>query len=157
MRRLSALLSIILVLMAGSAGVFYFGGTLRGRTTIQTAPARDYPEAFAAIVRLVESGSAPQILGSAPLSENHEGYTLVNITLTLSNRGLLPAEWLHTRIAPAPGDIAVYALTGEGSDVAPRGSAQVDLKLVTTAPADAVRDITVQYYVYGVKREIVLN
>ena len=55
------------------------------------------------------------------------------------------------------GDIAVYALTGEGSDIAARDSGTVNLKLITTAPADARRTIRVQYYVYGMKREITVE
>ena len=77
--------------------------------------------------------------------------------MTLTNRGLFPAEWLHITMEGAPGDIAVYAVTGEGSDVAPRDSATVNLKLVTTAAPAAPRRIVIQYYVHGMKREITVG
>ena len=80
----------------------------------------------------------------------------MDINVTLSNRGLFPAEWLHISTEGAEGDIAVYAVTGEGSDVAPRDSATVNLKLVTTAAPDAPRRIVIQYYVHGMKREIIV-
>ena len=157
MRKLSMVLAALLILMLGFAAWFLLGGTLRASVVIQTAGARDYPEAYAAIRDLLSSGSAPQALGNQALGEDPSPYTLVNVTLTLTNRGLFPAQWLHTRVTPVEGDIAVYALTGEGSDIAPRDTGQVNLKLITTASPDAVRPITVQYYVYGMKREITLR
>lgn len=157
MRKLTALLAIVLLLLLGFAAWFWMGGTLRAQVYIQTARAADYPEAFGAIRALLDSGSAPQVLGNERLSEDPAAYTLADITVTLTNRGLFPAEWLDISTVGAPGDIAVYALTGEGSDIAARDSGQVNLKLVTTARPDVERDIKIQYYVHGMKREITVR
>ena len=157
MRKVTALLSIAFILLLGLYGWFCLGGTLRAEPYIQTAKASDYPEAFASIRRLVYAGQSPQILGGDGIGESPDAYTLVDITVTLDNRGLFPAEWLHVSVAPADGDIAVYALTGEGSDIAPRDSGTVNVKLITTARPDAARAVTVQYYVYGMKREITVR
>ena len=157
MRKLTALLATVFLLMLGFVAWFYFGGTLRAQVYIQTADAADYPEAYSAIRSLLASGSAPQQFGDAALPEDPSGYTLADITVTLSNRGLFPAEWLDIRAEALPGDIAVYALTGEGGDIAPRDSGRVNLKLITTARADAVRAIRIQYYVHGMKREITVR
>lgn len=157
MRKLTVILAAVVCGMLAFTGWFLLGGTLQARVYVQTAPAADYPEAFGSIRSLIESGSAPQILGQEPLREDASAYTLVDITVTLSNRGLFPAEWLDIRTSGTEGDIAVYALIGEGRDIAPRESGQVELKLVTTARADAVRDVTIQYYVYGMKREITVR
>lgn len=154
MRKLTILLAIVLALLLGFAGWFYLGGTLRSEVAVQSARAADYPEAFGAIRSLVTGGTAPQVLGGSALSEDPSPYTLMDINVTLTNRGLFPAEWLHITVEGAPGDIAVYAITGEGNDVAPRDSATINLKLVTTAAADAPRRIVIQYYVHGMKREI---
>lgn len=154
MRKLTALLILLLVLLAGFAGWFYVGGTLRAEVSIQTARAGEYPEAYGAIRALLASGSAPQTFADPSLPEDPAGYTLVDVNLHLSNRGLFPAEWLDIRAEAVEGDIAVYALTGEGSDVPARDSATVNLKVITTAPADAQRTIRIQYYVHGMKREI---
>ena len=137
MRKLTALLTVVLVLMLGFGGWFYLGGTLRGEVAIQSAPAADYPEAFGAVRSILEGGTAPQVLDGGSLSEDPSPYRLMDINVTLSNRGLFPAEWLHISMEGAPGDIAVYAVTGEGSDVAARDSVTVNLKLVTTAAPDA--------------------
>ena len=157
MRKLTVLLAIVLVLLLGFGGWFYLGGTLRSEVTAQSARAADYPEAFGSVRALLEGGAAPQVLDGGGLSEDPSPYTLMDINVTLTNRGIFPAEWLHITAVGAPGDIAVYAITGEGSDVAPRDSATVNLKLVTTAPADAPRSVVIQYYVHGMKREITVG
>ena len=157
MRKLTILLAIVLALLLGFAGWFYLGGTLRSEVAVQSARAADYPEAFGAIRSLVTGGAAPQVLGGSALSEDPSPYTLIDINVTLTNRGLFPAEWLHITVEGVPGDIAVYAITGEGSDVAPRDSATINLKLVTTAAADVPRRIVIQYYVHGMKREITVR
>ena len=157
MRKLTVLLSFILLLMLAFAGYFYAGGTLRAQPYVQTAAAADYPEAFAYIRSLIASGAAIQVFDDTPLAEDPSLYTLADITVSLSNRGLFPAEWLDVRANAAPGDIAVYALTGEGGNVDARGAAQVNLKLITTARADAPRSIAIQYYVHGMKREITVT
>lgn len=157
MRKLTVPLSIILILLLAFAAWFYLGGTLRAETYIQTARAADYPQAFAAIRALLASGSAPQVLGGDAVTEDPSAYTLADITVTLTNRGLFPAEWLDIRTEAVEGDVAVYALTGEGRDIAARDSGQVNLKLITTARADATRNIHIQYYVHGMKREITVR
>ena len=157
MRKLTAILAIILIILAGFAAWFWFGGTLRAQVYIQTARAADYPEAYGAICSLLESGSAPQAFADQKLGDDAARYTLVDVNLRLTNRGLFPAEWLDIRAEAAPGDIAVYSLTGEGSDIPARDTAQVNLKLVTTAMPDAVRDITIQYHIHGMQRTITVR
>ncbi len=157
MRKLTALLTLVLVLLAGFAVWFYVGGTLRAQVAIQTAKASDYPEAYGAIRSLMASDSAPQTFTAADLPEDPTGFTLVDANIQLTNRGLFPAEWLDIRAEGAPGDIAVYALTGEGGDVPARDSATVNLKWITTGSADAERLVRIQYYVHGMKREITVR
>ena len=157
MRRLTAVLGTVFFILICMAGAFRFGGTLHAAPLIRTARAADYPEAFGSVRALLEGGAAPQVLDGGGLSEDPSPYTLMDINVTLTNRGLYPAEWLHISAVGAPGDIAVYAITGEGSDVAPRDSATVNLKLVTTADVDAPRQIVIQYYVHGMKREITVG
>lgn len=157
MRKLTAVLATVLFLLICLAGAFWFGGTLRAAPFIRTARAADYPEAFGSIRELLASGSAIQALSGDAVSEDPSGYTLVDITVALTNRGLFSAEWLDITTRGAPGDIAVYAVTGEGSDIPARGSGQVNLKLITTARADVARDVIIQYYVHGMKRTITVR
>ena len=60
MRKLTVLLTIVLVLLLGFGGWFYLGGTLRGEVAAQSARAADYPEAFGSVRALLEGGAAPR-------------------------------------------------------------------------------------------------
>lgn len=154
MKKLSLLLGVVLVLLLGLAVYFYVGGTLSARPSVHTASAADYPEAYGTIRALVASGAVTQLFDAAPLPESPEGYALVDVTIDLYNRGLFAAEWLDIRAEAAPGDIAVYSLTGEGGDIDARGSGQVNLKLITAGAPDAPRRYSIEYYIYGMKRTI---
>ena len=154
MRKLTVLLATVFALLLGAAALFYFGGTLRAQPYIRTASAAEHPEAYDAIRDLLTSGSAPQVFDGAALPGDPADCTLADITVELTNWGLFPAEWLDIRAEGVPGDIAVYALTGEGGDIPARGKGQVNLKLITTARADAQRRVFIQYYVHGMRREI---
>ena len=61
---------------------------------------------------------------------------------------------LNIKLTGVTGDIAVYSLTGDGSDVAARSAGQVNLKLITRAGQQAARSLSIQYYVYGISRTI---
>ena len=153
MKPLNFILCLILVLMLAFVAFFFAGGTLSSSATCITAAAADYPEAFESIRGVISSDTAPQLLSNEALGDASL-YTLVDVNIILSNRGLFDAEWLNIQVEGAPGDVAVYSLTGDGLDVPARSSAQVNLKLITRAPADATRQITIQYYVYGISRTI---
>ena len=153
MKPLNFILCLILVLMLAFVAFFFAGGTLTASAGSISAAAADYPEAFDAIRSVISTDTAPQLLSNEALGDAAD-YTLVDVNITLSNRGIFDAEWLNIQLEGAPGDVAVYSLTGEGLDVPARSSAQVNLKLLTRAPANATRRITIQYYVYGISRSV---
>ena len=154
MKKLNIFLTIVLLILLALAGWYLIGGTLNAEVYSITAPASEHPDAYASIQNVILSGSAPQqFAAELPSIEN---CTLVDTTITLANNGLFPAEWLDIRVEASDGDIAVYSLTGEGSDLAARSIGQVNLKLITTARPDAVRTIRIQYYVYGMPRTLTI-
>ena len=153
LKPLNFILCLILVLMLAFAAFFFAGGTLTASASSISAAAADYPEAFDAIRSVISTDTAPQLLSTEALGDAAD-YTLVDVNITLSNRGIFDAEWLNIQLEGAPGDVAVYSLTGDGLDVPSRSSAQVNLKLLTRAPANATRRITIQYYVYGISRSV---
>lgn len=155
MKKLNIILLIVLILMVGFAGWFMIGGTLRAQTYTATAPASEHSDACTSIQNIVASGAAPQQFGVLP--DSFDGCTLVDTTITLTNNGLFDAEWIDISVTPASGDIAVYSVTGEASSLAAGTSGQVNLKLLTTAPAGTVRTITLNYYVFGMKRSITVE
>jgi len=153
MKKLNIFLLIVLLLLVGFVAYFFIGGTLAAQTSVITAPASDHREAFDSIRGVVASNAAPQQYAGS-LSQSPEGYTLIDVSVTLTNNGMFPAEWLHITAAPLPGDVAVYSLTGEGSDIAARSASQINLKLITTEAADAARTVTITYYTFGIPRSI---
>jgi len=155
MKKLNIFLLIVLLLMIGFAGWFMIGGTLRAQVYSATAPASDHPDACTSIRNIVNAGAAPQQFDQLP--DSPDGCTLVDTTITLSNIGLFDAEWIDISVSPAPGDIAVYSLTGEASSLAAGTSGQVNLKLLTAAPAETTRKITLNYYIFGMLRSITVE
>ena len=153
MKPLNFILCLILVLMLAFVAFFFAGGTLTANGSSITAAAADYPEAFESIRSVVATDTAPQLFSNEVLGDA-SGYSLVDVNISLTNRGVFDAEWLNIRLEGAPGDVAVYSLSGDGLDVPARSSAQINLKLLTRAPESTARQVTIQYYVYGISRSI---
>ena len=156
MRPATFILTLILILILAFCGFFYTGGTLHAQVNSITAGAAEYPEAFDSIRNVISTGTAPQMFSVDPL-DDPANYTLVDVSMSLSNRGIFDAEWLNIQVQGVTGDVAVYSLTGDGADVPARSTAQANLKLITRAPETSVRSITIQYYVYGISRTITLQ
>ena len=156
MKPITVILSLLLVVMLAFCAFFYVGGGLRHDVRSISASAASYPEAFKTIADTIANGSAPQVF-STELPDDASRYTLFDINATLTNCGIFDAEWLNISVEPAPGDVAVYSLSGNGMDVAARSSQQINLKLITRAGNASKRRITVQYYVYGISRTIAFD
>lgn len=151
MRKTNIVLMIILILLIAFVVYFFVGGTLKASVSTVTAPAAEYPDAFASIQNVLSAHAAPQQFGE--ISNDASLYTLIDMNITLANHGLFAAEWVDVTVAGANGDVAVYSLTGEGSDVPARATSQINLKLITTNP-DAQRRITMTYYIHGMLRTL---
>ena len=152
MKKVNVFLTIVLILMLAFVGYFMVGGTLRAEAHVASAPAMEHLDACSSILSIVNSGATPQQF--QPLPSTPEGCTLVDATITLSNTGMFDAEWIDISVEPAEGDICVYSLTGETSSLAARSAGQVNLKLLTAAPAGTTRTVRLSYYVFGMLREI---
>lgn len=153
MRALTLFLSMLLVLMLSFCVFFYTGGTLQADVSCITAPAAEHADSFELVRQVLASGSAPlrftdEALGDASV------YSLMDVNVILANRGLFAAEWLNVQAQGVDGDVAVYSLTGDGTDVPARGTGHVNLKFVTRAPQGVPRSLRIQYYVYGISRTI---
>ena len=153
MRKSTALLASILLILVALAALFLIGGTLSARVGSVTASASEHPQAFESIQRVLAAGAEPQRFGEG-LSGNAADYRLEDVTIRLSNRGLMAAEWLYVEVEPAPGDIAVYSVTGEGDSVPARSGGSVNVKLISRRGVSGERVYHIQYYVYGMKRTV---
>ena len=153
MKSATVVLSLILILILAFCAFFYTGGTLQAQVSSIAAGAAEYPDAFNSIRSVVSTGTAPQVF-SNDVPDDPANYSLVDVSITLTNRGAFDAEWLNIQMQGVTGDIAVYSLSGDGADIPARTSGQVNLKLITRAPADSRRTVSIQYYVYGISRTI---
>lgn len=156
MRKTTLILSLILGLMLAVCTIYYTGGTLRASVSRTDAPASDYPNEFMLVQSILEGAGANELYSDEPLDDAAK-YTLVALSVTLSNVGLFDAEWLNVQLQPLEGDVAVYYMEGDTTDVPSRGTGGVRLKLITRASANAPRKLSIQYYVYGISRTITLD
>lgn len=152
MRTLTVFLSMILILMLSFCVFFYAGGTLSAEVSCIAASATEYPDAFASVREVLKRNAAPFTFADATL-DDPSGWTLIDVNIILTNRGIFAAEWLNIQPQPVEGDAAVYSLTGDGTDVPARSTGQVNLKYITRA-GEAPRTLSIQYYVYGISRTI---
>ncbi len=152
-RTATIFLSMLLILMLCFCAFFYAGGTLRAEVSCISAPAAEHPDSFEQARRALANGIEPARFSDEALGDA-SAYTLLDVNVLLSNRGAFDAEWLNVQPLGASGDVAVYALAGDGTDVPARSTGHVHLQYLTHAPADAVRGLKIQYYVYGISRTI---
>ncbi len=101
MKGFTVFLSLILIAMIGFCVFFYVGGTLDVQMGSISANAAEYPDAFNSIRNVIASGSAPQIFSGDPL-DDPKNYTLLDINLTLTNRGILTWNGFMPRSAAQP-------------------------------------------------------
>lgn len=153
MKPATTIFSLILVLILVFCLFFYSGGTLVPQASSLNADAAEYPDAFESIRSILSTGTAPQTFSGDTL-DDASNFRLVDVNISLTNRGIFDAEWLNIQLNPAVGDVAVYSISGNGTDVAARSTGQINLKLITRAPADSRRSVSIQYYVYGISRTI---
>ena len=156
MKPSTIILSLILIVIIAFGAFFYAGGTLQAELSCISANAGDHPEAFASIENVLSSNSAPQLFSTDPLGDA-ANYSLLDISIALTNRGIFDAEWLNIRLQGVTGDVAVYSLTGDGTDISARSNGTINLKLVTRAPIDSPRSVSIQYYVFGISRTITVD
>ena len=156
MKPLNVFLALLLVLALAFMAFFFAGSALSASVSHIAARASDYPEAFASIRNVVSSDAAPQVFSGETI-ENAVDYGLLDVNITLANRGIFDAEWLNITVNGASGDVAVYSLTGQGTDIPARSASAVNFKLITRTSESAPRSVTIQYYVFGVSRSITVD
>ena len=152
MRKSTMILGAIFLILLMLTVIFLTGSTLEVKIDAMTANAAEYPKAYASIEGVLAAG-APQLFAQE-LPTDPADCRLEDVTITLSNRGFVPAEWISVNVDGAPGDVAVYSITGEGSTVAGRSVGTINIKLVSLAGSRGARNYHIQYYVYGLKREL---
>lgn len=156
MRRSTIILGTAFGLLLAATVIFLAGSTLTATLNVATATGAEYPGAYASVSGLVATRATFQQFNAA-MPADPAACRLEDVTLRLTNHGLVTAEWVSVTVEPSPGDVAVYSITGEGSAVPALGESAVNLKLVSNAGQPPARSYRIQYYVYGMKREITIQ
>ena len=116
--------------------------------TVQTIPAATEEKSFESLMRDVRRGSLQGVVYHRDLGEDISRCAFQYFTLTVENRGLLPAEMTELQLTPFGGDICAY-LPGEEAVIPPGSRAEVRLTLLTESPAPVVRDVIITCYIWG--------
>ena len=156
MAKSTIILGTVFGLLLAMAVIFWAGSTLSAELAVSAATGAEHPGAWVSIAGIVSGGAAPQYFGE-PLPADPAACRMEDVNLILRNHGLLDAEWLSVKVDGGPGDIAVYSITGEGGAVPALGQFDLNLKLVSSISATRQRVFRIQYYVYGMKREITVS
>ena len=126
--------------------------------SVRTVPAAEMRSNFEAVSHAVQSGSLQGAVYHREALREMAGCSFRFFTLTLENRGLLPAEMTELQLTPLPKDICAY-LSRQEVVIPPGGSRDVTLTLLTADRSQGVRDVTVTYYLWGrlYRQKVTLN
>ena len=143
-----------LVLLAFLA-IALFGVRLRVSVVEFSAqPAREHIELSEELIRTAARDDMDSDLFKRPTRTGIDRYQLITIKLRARNVGILPAEWVQLRIAPDPGDIALFS----GGEVDIPGLFRTreitGTLLAETEAGTALRRLSLEYYVFGRKLEV---
>ena len=153
MQKSTMALGAVLLTLALFTALFLILGTLGAEMTVTTASAADHVQAFSEVLRVLDSGAAPRRFSDS-IPRSADECRLEDVRIALHNPGLIPAEWISAAVEPAPEDLAVYSVTGEGETIEGLGRGEINLKLITRANFPGPRVCRVTYYIFGMKREI---
>ena len=153
----AALIALAAVLLGGFLLVYGLIGTRLDAKAHEPVvlPAAEYNTEFERLQKAVRSRS---LIGTA-FTQSIEGdagdYNLVIYTVTLVNKGLIPAQMAELAVSPSDQDILFYtdgSLQGEVPDISvpAGGSAAIRCVLLTRAAPrqNTVRDLYISYYIW---------
>ena len=126
--------------------------------SVRTVPASEMEANYEAVSRAVRNGSLQGIVYHEDALREMDGCSFQFFTLTLENRGFIPAEMTELQLTPFSQDICAY-LSREEVIIPPGGRKDVLLTLLTAGASPALRDVTITYYLWGhlYRQKVTLN
>ena len=110
--------------------------------------AEDRAEEFDLVAEAVRSQSLLGTVYHADALSDIGRCRFCTITLTLQNRGLLPAEMTELQLTPFAGDVCSWLSRGE-IIIPPGETREVSITLLTAQSGLSSRDVLVTWYVWG--------
>lgn len=150
-----AVVTLLAVLFAGyvvwaaDAAVSYEG--------YQVESALDRSDAFNGVVSAAQSGDDSVVRYDVSNIGSAESYEFVTYTLKISNRDILPLEWIDIQLNNLNGDVLLVKPTI--SDVPALNQALISFSLLVdrNAAAGYQRAATLTYYIYGHAKTVELE
>jgi hypothetical protein len=111
------------------------------------------PDLFQQVKEYVALGAFPGVIFSDVGIGDAADYAFITYTLELSNQCLVPIDMIEIQIVPQDGDIlqlgdfAVHSLQ-------PKTNGSVTATILTRRDSNAVREVLITYYVWGVSFSI---
>ena len=150
-----AVVTLLAVLFAGyvvwaaDASVSYAG--------YQVESALDRSDAFNGVVSAAQSGDDSVVRYDVSYIGGADQYVFVTYTVKISNRDILPLEWIDIQLNNQSGDVLMVKPTI--SDVPALNQALISFSLLVdrNAAAGYQRAATLTYYIYGHARTVELE
>lgn len=152
MRTFSMVLTVITVLILivfGYAALTVDVGV--NVTAIAAEPASNQYEAFATACSWAEEDGNTSVRKFTEGEPGDvSGYSMVYMTVEISNWCFLPAEWVQVNVHPAAGDF--LQINQEPATARQMGRTTLQAVLISSSPAPTVpRQVEVEYYIFGRK------
>ena len=142
---------LILLLTLVGVGSMYLSATIyveaSGVTTMEATARQEFFDSLAEQVRL--DAVVGTTFGSVSELSGAENYKFCIYTVHLKNNCRIPAEMVEMQISPRGSDVVQI---GEAPlvTVNPGETAEVKAVLLTSMDMDAMREVTISYYMWGV-------
>ncbi len=113
----AAIFMIILVLIAGAAGIYAYAGVKLQieDVTLKMAEASERVEEFVALQTAIDNGSLAGTAFTDSVSGSSAEYSFFTYTFRLKNKGLIRAEMVEIQPVPVNGDVLSYATLDSGA------------------------------------------
>lgn len=157
MKRAAAFLLVLALVMGGITLWGFANARLDLKAgTARALSAEEFALRFPRLCDQLANGAVRGVTYTDTLAGSADDYTILEYTITVSNRGFVKAQMLEAVVVPLRGDMLCYSQQeAQDRDVnasidVPAGR-QIQLKcyLLTRKDLHAVRDIQVSYYIWG--------
>lgn len=162
-------LALLLVLCVAAAGGTLLYAVIQATLAadivpVQVIPALERPDEFArwqgALLRQSAQGTAfeKELNGSA------QDYAFFVYSVSVANKGLLPARMVELQVAPGEGDVLSFTPAASlrqnvnlPVDIPAGGTRSVQCIVLTRVDGNAVRELYLTYYIWGTPHTIRLT
>lgn len=149
MKTMAIILAVLMVFAVGAAGYLWMNTDISVQSVVATATEASADAAlFEELGRQMADQEVIGIRFSNDKLKEAENYQLLTYTIRMNNQSYLPMDMVEVQISPMDGD--VLQIGEEQAVVIPaRSSGTFQVRLLTEAKSNPVREMTISYYQWG--------